>query len=238
MTAKERERVLSTQAEAEPVSRPVSTGTGRVRFSGDTRKAPRPRTPSTDWRVPLEEPTLFAPGPAGISTAPPPVRPAPAPEPGAPSYPRRRSFGWLVKAGLAVAATILAWQVGLPWVQELIAEHAAGATGGSSDQTATSQPCPPEAAAALPGQTGTLLARYQTSRHVITICQTSDGQVFYDGQLKDQPPGPETHISLLAQPTGDGYIAYNGTYTYQITGGRIVVTNEGTVLLDEVLQPA
>lgn len=235
MTARERERVLDTPSEPEPVGRPVQPSSGRIRFSGDTRKDRRSRAPSPEWRVPLDEPTLYAPDPRGISIAPPPLRFGPAPAPAAPPYPRRRAgLGRLVKAGLSVAAIVLAWQVGLPWVQGLVAEN----TADSAGQTTAAQPCPPEAAVALPGQTGTLLARYHTTKHVITVCQTSDGQVFYDGQVKGQPPGPQTHISLPAQATADGYIAHNGNYTYQITGGRIVVTNGASVLLDEVLQPA
>jgi hypothetical protein len=238
MTAKEREQVLSTSSDEEPARPRPPAGTGRVRGSGGGAwKSSRPRTPSTDWRMPLEEPTLLVPELARISIAPPPVRSSPPAAPAAPSYPRRRSHGRLVKIVLSVAALILAWQVGIPWVQGFIAEQAEG-SGYSSDQTSTAQPCPPEAAAALPGQVGVLLARYQTTKHVITVCQTSDGQVFYDGQIKGQAPGPDTHISLPAQPTGDGYVAHNLTYTYQITGGRVVVTNAGTVLLDEVLQPA
>jgi len=234
MSAKERERVLSSAGDAEPLTQAAPPRSGRLRFSGDTRT---PRRPSTAWRTPLEEPTLFAPVPPGISTAPPPARFTPAP-PAPPAYPRRRSMAWVAKAGFWVVAVSLEWQFGLPWVTGLIAEQTSGAsTGGSTEQT-TTQPCPPEAASALPGQAGTLIVRYQTARHVITVCQTSDGQMFYDGQLKGQPPGPDTHISLPAQPAGDGYIAHNGTYTYQITGGRIVVTDAGTLILDEVLQPA
>jgi hypothetical protein len=236
MTAKERERVVTAKTDEQPVTQPTPSGAGRVRFSGETRKTPRPRMPSTEWRVPLEEPTLHVPEPAGISTAPPPLRYGTAPT--TPSYPRRRrDLGWLVKVGLSVVAIVLAWQFGLPWVEGLIAENSAESGASSTGQT-TAQPCPPEAADALPGQAGALLVRYQTNKHVITVCQTSDGRVFYDGQFKRQPPGPETHISLPAEVTSDGYIAHNGNYTYRITGDRIVVTKGNTVLLNEVLQPA
>jgi hypothetical protein len=149
-------------------------------------------------------------------------------------------MGWPVKTALWGAVILVAALVGWPLIQEIIAEQSSStsSTEAPGQTPGVAQPCPAEAAAWLPGQTGTLVARYQTTKHLITVCQATDGQFFYDGQIMGQPEGPDTHISLPAQASGDGYVAYNGAYTYQLTGGRIVVTNDGTVVLDELLQPA
>jgi hypothetical protein len=231
MTATERERVVS--AADEPVEQTEPAPTGRVRFSGrsPSRSLPGP--------VPLWEPPPVE--PPKVSTAPPPFRsaapPAPPAMPPLISSAPRRGTGGFGKAMLWIVGILVLWVV-VALVKDNVDEQS-GSTATTPEQTqVTTQPCPAEAAAWLPGQSGTLVARYQTTDFLITLCQATDGQLFYDGQVKGQPQGADTHISLVAQVYGDGYVAYNGEYTYQITGGRIVVSKSGTVLRDEVLQPA
>lgn len=154
------------------------------------------------------------------------------------SGPPRRDLAGVAKVVLWTAAVLVIGLIGWPLAQEIAEQSSASGAGVTTDQAPTTQPCPAEAAAWLPGASGTLVARYQTTDFVITLCQTADGRLFYDGQVKGQPQSQDTHISLPAQAYGDGYIAYNLDYTYQITGGRIVVSKSGTVLRDEVLQPA
>lgn len=246
MTATEREKAVRAAGDPEPAVQTKPATAGRVRFSGRTAaesSKERSRTKSGGSRAARVE---FPPTPPGgvpvsprISTAPPPVRsgaPTPMSTPAAPSR-RGAGTGRLVKLGAWAILIFAGWQFGLPLAEEFIAAQSSSTSAASPGQTGTMQPCPPEVAAFLPGQTGTLVVRYQTVKHMITVCQATDGQLFYDGQVKEQAASSDTHISLPAQPIGDGYIAHNGAYTYQITGGRIVVTNAGKVVLDEVLQP-
>ncbi|WP_372667055.1 hypothetical protein [Amycolatopsis kentuckyensis] len=97
------------------------------------------------------------------------------------------------------------------------------------------KPCPGDAARYLPGGQGTALLVAQTAKSLITICRVPDGRIFYDGQARGQAASDDTHIMLPAQASGDGYVAKNGDYTYQVGGGRLVVSAGSGVLSDEEL---
>jgi hypothetical protein len=100
-----------------------------------------------------------------------------------------------------------------------------GATPASASRTT---PCPEPAVTFLPNRNGAVLvAAYTTDRHVITICRDRTGQVFYDGQLKGAEVNTNTHISLPATATGDGFIARNGTYVYEISDKDLTVLHDG-----------
>lgn len=101
--------------------------------------------------------------------------------------------------------------------------------------TPAAKPCPGDAARYLPGGAGTALLVGETAKSVITVCQTPDGRIFYDGQARGQGASDDTHIVLPAQPSGDGYVAVNGAYSYQVGGGRLVVSDGGQVLSDDAL---
>ena len=75
----------------------------------------------------------------------------------------------------------------------------------------------------------------QTAKSLITVCKTPDGRVFYDGQARGQAASDDTHIVLPAQASGDGFVAVNGDYRYQIAGGRLVVSAGSEVLSDDAL---
>lgn len=97
------------------------------------------------------------------------------------------------------------------------------------------KPCPGDAARYLPGGQGTALLVAQTAKSLITICRVPDGRIFYDGQARGQAASDDTHIMLPAEASGDGFVAKNGDYTYQVGGGRLVVSAGSGVLSDEEL---
>jgi len=110
-------------------------------------------------------------------------------------------------------------------------------TPTASGTIAVGPPCPAAAAQYLPGGAGITVLVAQTEKSVITICETPDGGLFYDGQARGQDPSPTTHLALPAQRSGDGYLAVNGDYRYQVGGGRLVVSTKSGVLSDDALTP-
>lgn len=105
----------------------------------------------------------------------------------------------------------------------------------TTSATPAGKPCPGDAARYLPGGQGTALLVAQTPKSLVTICQVPDGRIFYDGQARGQAASDATHIMLPAQASGDGFVAKNGDYTYQVGGGRLVVSAGSGVLSDEAL---
>ncbi|MEV4056993.1 hypothetical protein AB0J55_37800 [Amycolatopsis sp. NPDC049688] len=101
--------------------------------------------------------------------------------------------------------------------------------------TTAEKPCPEDAAHYLPGGQGTALLVAQTAKSLVTICRTPDGRIFYDGQARGQAASDDTHIMLPAEASGDGFVAVNGDYRYQVGGGRLVVSAGSDVLSDEEL---
>jgi hypothetical protein len=97
------------------------------------------------------------------------------------------------------------------------------------------KPCPGDAARYLPGGAGSALLVGETPKSVVTVCQTPDGRIFYDGQARGQGASGDTHIMLPAQASGDGFVAVNGQYRYQVGGGRLVVSDGARVLSDDEL---
>lgn len=108
-------------------------------------------------------------------------------------------------------------------------------TSPSTSATPAGKPCPGDAARYLPGGQGTALLVAQTVKSLITICQVPDGRIFYDGQARGQAASDDTHIVLPAQAAGDGFVAKNGDYTYQVGAGRLVVSAGSGVLSDDEL---
>ncbi|MEU0788510.1 hypothetical protein ABZ342_00495 [Amycolatopsis sp. NPDC005961] len=108
-------------------------------------------------------------------------------------------------------------------------------TSTSPSPTPAGKPCPGDAARYLPGGQGTALLVAQTVKSLITICRVPDGRIFYDGQARGQAASGDTHIMLPAEASGDGFVAKNGDYTYQVGGGRLVVSAGSGVLSDDEL---
>ncbi|MFD1052011.1 hypothetical protein ACFQ1S_43820, partial [Kibdelosporangium lantanae] len=88
---------------------------------------------------------------------------------------------------------------------------------------------PSEVARWLPS-TAALVARYQTDKHTVTLCQDSSGQVWYDGQVTGAAVSDSTHISLRASRTANGYVASNKGYVYEISGTQLTASNNGKVV--------
>ncbi|SEF32047.1 hypothetical protein SAMN05421837_10653 [Amycolatopsis pretoriensis] len=105
----------------------------------------------------------------------------------------------------------------------------------TTSATPDGKPCPGDAARYLPGGAGTALLVAQTPKSLITICRVPDGRIFYDGQARGQAASDDTHIVLPAEASGDGFVAKNGDYTYQVGGRRLVVSAGSGVLSDEEL---
>ncbi|MGQ0841410.1 hypothetical protein [Actinokineospora sp.] len=163
---------------------------------------------------------------------PPPVRPVPpAREPVSRSAPRA---GWGVSLVILIIAAIAAFG--------LLAERDSADTAPrTADPTSTATPtaagCPDSVASWLPGggAGATLVAEYTTDRHLIALCRTADGALYYDGRLRGQAATRDSHISLPATPTATGFFARNGNYTYEISGLEITVSRANTVILHAAL---
>jgi hypothetical protein len=97
--------------------------------------------------------------------------------------------------------------------------------------------CPAAAAQFLPGGAGTALLLAQTAKSVVTVCQSADGRLFYDGQARGEATSDATHITLPAQRLDGGFVAVNGDYHYTISDGRLVVSVGAQVLSDDALTP-
>lgn len=100
--------------------------------------------------------------------------------------------------------------------------------------------CPSEVAQWLPsnGPNSTLVARYNAPMHVVTICEDSGGQLYYDGQERGQPATDKYHISLRAWRTSSGYEADNGGYKYLVSSSELELTNNGAEVTRWPLVPA
>lgn len=132
---------------------------------------------------------------------------------------------------------LLFWFVGVPLLgvvgNALQPEPTAGGQGVNA-------PCPDSVARWLPsgGPGAVLVGAFQTDRHVITLCRAADGQVYYDGQVKGQPADARNHLLLHAVQEGQDWVADNYGYRYRVVGlQRVVVTEGGSVIYDQPLQP-
>ncbi|GLZ43589.1 hypothetical protein [Actinokineospora sp. NBRC 105648] len=218
---------------------PRSSGS-RIRLTGK----PRPRI---DPVVPPPAPERWTrPSSRSTSDYRPPEAPAEPPrrasyaaasiDPPAPHL-ARRGFP---RAGHVVRRTLLALVVLGVWSNwDSILDALPDAGQGSGDNQAVAAPlsgtpCPTEAAQWISGAS-VLEGSYTTSRHVITLCRDAAGQLHYDGQLIGRAPSADSHISIPAESTATGYTARNKTYLYVITGGEVIVFNNGTELSRQTL---
>lgn len=204
-----------------------------------------PKTKSISDHPPV---TLSAPPPprfGPVTPAPsrlsPPLRRAPVVRPAPPPLHRLgKPTAWF----LAFVAFMILLSAIAHWTSTT-GSNSSSSDGAVSSPLDSGSPtsssiCPPQVAEWLPdgGNGATLVAAYQTSAHFITLCTADTGQVYYDGQVKGAPVDNTNHISLPAEPSGDGYVATNGPYTYQITGGEVIVSENGTVVSTDQLEPA
>jgi hypothetical protein len=175
-------------------------------------------------------------GPPLISLTPTPARAPRSPRPPEPSPPRiAPPKGRLTLIGLAVAGIIVAVALAIiPNLQDPFGSAAPNATDVDSgsptiEQTPSATPCPAAVTRWLPssGNDAVLVAAYTTEKHVVTICRDESGQLFYDGQVKDAPANTQTHISLRATSTANGFVANNKGYVYEIDGSQLILSNEG-----------
>lgn len=104
-----------------------------------------------------------------------------------------------------------------------------------SEPAPAPDPCPSTVAAELPpgaGPGSTLIAAYLSADFEITLCSDATGQVYYHGAGRVSG----NSITLPAQYENGAYMAQDGSYLYQVRDQRIMVTNDGEVLVDQPLE--
>lgn len=199
----------------------------RVRLTSSAPRTPPetppfPASPGIFPRVPELPPPPSRPMPSWPS---PPLLPSYRPSDGA-SRVARKVWWWVVI--LAVVAGVFV--VG-NW--NSIMEPGTHRAPSRGQREGTSAPtCPAEVARWLPGggYQATLEAAFTTPRHVITLCRTESGQLYYDGQVRGKAPTSDSHISIPATATGSGYSARNDVYLYKISGSEVIVSKNGVEL--------
>jgi hypothetical protein len=212
-------------------------------FDAPVRQRSNARTrlrtpPASEFTILTPEPP---PPPAAAKPAAPPKKPAapkPPPLPPPPVYRPRRRRGFGRGLGKAVL-----WIVGIYLALRILGSLVDGVNlpGSSTPSTgSTGSACPSTVARWLPNQ-GTdavLVKAIQTAKHLITICRLPSGQYYYDGQVKNQPATKDNHITRPASSTATGFTAQNGTYTYEIRGNTVIVSQGGKVIEQLPWQPA
>ncbi|HYQ62442.1 hypothetical protein [Actinophytocola sp.] len=198
----------------------------RVRITG-RRPAPAERRRPTPEPFPLvrEPPPRLPSTPPRLPPPPPPGRP----RPGGGRVARRVS-AW---AALAVAGALVAgnWDSIVDLLPDV--DH----RSSSPSDAPAAAPCPTEVAQWLPdGGSGAVLeAAFTTPKFTITLCRTTGGLLYYDGQVTGATPTADTHLSIPATPTPTGYVARNGTYTYEIAGDQVFISHNGESLSQQPL---
>ena len=257
-TAPERPRAPAAAPDV-PVapSRPPSSGPRLVgslwRGSGDESSTPHftphastPRGAYTStYAVPSPKaPAKPTPRPPAASrppavSPPPPTPPAPEPrwEP-PPRYRPHRGRGsrrvLTILSLLAIAAAI--FYTRSSWEPDLHKLTSPAPDSTAAQSASTGAACPADVAATIPDGSGsTLIAAYDTSEFVVTLCRTSTGVIYYHGRNKKDT---SQQITLLATEVNGAYRAVNSGYTYLVTNKDLIVAHDGTTLLDQRLTPA
>lgn len=170
-----------------------------------------------------------------LAPVPPPARPR-LPRPPAPSPPpmrpptSRRTGRRLVKLVLSGAAVIVLL-TNLDELGELLPDLSPPGQEETSAAGPATPGCPGVAAQWLPqgGPGSTLVAMYESTDHVVTVCQDTGGQSYYDGQKKGVEASDTTHIALTATQTATGFTADNGDTRYEINGLSLTITTNGVL---------
>lgn len=99
----------------------------------------------------------------------------------------------------------------------------------------TAAPCPGRIADALPdGEDAQLVEAFRTHNKQITLCRTSDGDLYYYGEFSDRR---EKGIAMSASKTVDGYLARNAPYEYVIKDGVVTIYESNRRIGQEKLTP-
>jgi hypothetical protein len=212
-------------------------------FLPRTETPPKPTTPVPPPRS-APKPVESAPPPRSSSRPGPTERTRPPVGPDytppwerPPTYRRRewprrlRTILVLVALASAVFLTRGKWE---PLLHHT-APSSSVSTGSGSGSGSPATPCPADIATDIPGGNGsTSIASYQSSQYDVTLCRTTTGQIYYHGVSRQNST---LQITLPARPEDGGYIAYNNSYSYQVIGHRLIVTDNGSQLLDQALSP-
>jgi hypothetical protein len=228
---------LTTAQVCRACQRPPGSVTGTVRAVPPAaqltqrQEAPPVFGESKHARISLT-PVPVPPPPVPPPLVPPPfVRPY-APPPPVSRRPMRPGTGWRIAKLVLSGTAILLLAANCHTLIGLIPSPTpapAAAPSPNIQAAPAGVPCPAAAAMWLPaGGTGSVLVDgYTTDRYVITVCRDSTGQLYYDGQIANQAVTNDTHISIPAQQTADGFVATNNGYVYQISGTQETVSKGG-----------
>ncbi|MFI7234685.1 hypothetical protein [Streptomyces cyaneofuscatus] len=106
-------------------------------------------------------------------------------------------------------------------------------------ETSAATACPAAVTSRLPAdrqEGAVLLHHYLTRLHDITLCETSEGDVFYHGEMRGKPSLGT--ITLPARRTATGYVARNKGFTYTIHGSQVMVERPKGKDMSYALLPA
>lgn len=103
------------------------------------------------------------------------------------------------------------------------------------DHETHEEACPSRVAGRIPNDDRPVLVEaFETERHRIILCEASSGQVYYHGEVRDSAEEP---VLMETERTSDGYVAWNGAYSYEISGSQVVVSNSSGELGRYTLTP-
>lgn len=225
-----REAGSATGVQVPPEHRPLTVTDDKTVAFVESRHKDLPRPTITLAPMPPSRPALPKPPVPPTFSPPPPRFPRTAPRTPRPAS--GRALRGVARYLLVVIVAIILIAI-LDRIGSLLGSARTSATG----PTATS--CPADTARWLPGNGdgAKLVARYDTGKHIVTICLDSTGSYHYDGQLKGNPVTAENHISLSAERTIIGFTAVNGEYRYEISGQDLTVSYKGEILSQMHLTP-
>lgn len=219
-------RPTPKKAPARPKASPRTGATGSAPSTGYSTPPPKKEVFS-----PIEGEIFFPPvEPTSTPTFTASPRPAPAP----PAPPGGWSSPGYTEARTASGGNGCAWALGIVSVVVFLAlvsgcvsviSSLAGSEDISRDDLAldNEEPCPSRVAGLIPDEgRATLVEAFETDQHRIILCDDSSGQLYYHGEIPDSGEDP---VLMEAETTRDGYIAWNGPYSYEITGDQVVVSN-------------
>lgn len=188
-------------------------------FVESKHKRPFPQATRTITMTSTTPRRTRPPSPPRMPTPP----PRPSPRPG--SSRTGRLVVWWLTALLGVLVVIAYG----PALARSLSAAGVSASARANTPRSTAPPCPSAVAMYLQdgGQNSTLVVSYTSDQFDVTLCMDNDGDLYYDGQAKDQPVSDQTHISIPATRTASGYRAYNNGYTYEIDPAEEILLNQG-----------
>ena len=121
----------------------------------------------------------------------------------------------------------------LPIYRDLLhGSQQSASTAANTVSTTAAAACPAKIADTFPDGAGagaTLVESRSTSQYDITICD-SNGHLYYYGVSRTNAA---LAITLPATKSGSNYVAMNQNFTYSVTPTKLVVSNQGAVVVEQ-----